>query len=88
MHRVLALLVLVALCAGAAPSGAASRTVDMLETYEPVLFFHSSEDWAPEPVETFLADARLEKQVAKGSWKTVSGPVQLEQEAASAGPDD
>ena len=75
MHRVLALLVLVALCAGAAPSGAASRTVDMLETYEPVLFFHSSEDWAPESVETFLADARLEKQVAKGSWKTVSGPV-------------
>lgn len=41
--------------------------------YEPVLFFHPSEDWAPEPVEAFLADARVEKQVAKGSWKTYLG---------------
>jgi Vacuolar protein sorting-associated protein 62 len=78
MPRVLVLLVLVVLVtlrAGAAPSGAASRALGLLETYEPVLFFHASEDWAPEPVETFLADARLEQQVAKGSWNTVSGPL-------------
>jgi Vacuolar protein sorting-associated protein 62 len=86
MHRVLVLLVLTALCAGATRSGASSRTVDLLQTYAPVLLFHPSEDWAPEPVETFLADARVEKQVAQGSWKTVGGPLPTSNTGCSLSP--
>jgi hypothetical protein len=47
----------------------------LLQSYEPALYFHPSEDWAPEPVETFLTDAHLEKQVAKRSWKAASQPL-------------
>jgi hypothetical protein len=86
MHRILVLLVLAALCAGATPSGASSRTVDLLQMYEPVLLFHASEDWAPEPVETFLAAAHIEKQVAKGSWKTVGGPLPTSNAGCSLSP--
>jgi hypothetical protein len=73
VRRVLILLLILAPpCVGASPS---SGAVDLLQTYEPVLLFHPSEDWAPEPVETYLKDAHVEKQVAKGSWKTTAGPL-------------
>jgi len=71
VRRILILGVLAVLCAGAK----APAAVDLLQTYEPVLYFHSSENWAPEPVESFLADARLEQQAAKGSWKATSQPL-------------
>ncbi len=57
------------------PAGSSRGAVDLLQTYEPVLLFHPSESWAPEQVETFLADARVEQQVAAGSWKTAAGPL-------------
>ena len=66
----LVLLAVLAFGAGSAPAAD-----DLLQTYEPVLLFHSSENWAPEQVEPFLADARVEQQVAKGKWVTVSGPL-------------
>ena len=74
MRGTLVLLLLVVLCAGA---GAQPSTgaVDLLQTYEPVLYFHASEDWAPESVDAFLADAQVEKQTAKGVWKLGSGAI-------------
>ena len=75
MHRVLVLIALAALFAVTKPPQPPSGAVDLLQMYEPVLLFHPSEDWAPEPVETFLKDARVEKQVAQGSWKTIGGPL-------------
>lgn len=68
-------VILAVLCAGATRAGSSSGAVDLLQTFEPVLVFHPGEDWAPEPVEPFLADARVEKQVAKGSWKMAGGSL-------------
>jgi VPS62-like protein len=68
----LVVLVLCLACVGASPAAGA---VDLLQTYEPVLLFHPSEHWAPEQVETFLADATVEKQASKGSWQTVAGAL-------------
>ena len=75
MRRVVILLGLVVLCVGAIPTRSSTGAVDLLQMYEPVLLFHPSEGWAPEPVETFLFDARVEQQVTKGSWKPFSGPA-------------
>lgn len=78
MRGALVLLVLLALfvfCAGAGTASPSTDAVDLLQTYEPVLFFHASEDWAPQPVEAFLADARVEKQTARGSWKVGGGAI-------------
>jgi hypothetical protein len=72
VRRALLLCLLAALCG--AP-GARTDNTDLLQAYSPVLYFHASEQWAPEPVETFLADARLERQVAKGSWKSTAQPL-------------
>jgi hypothetical protein len=73
-RRLLLALTACALCAGASRS-AAAPPVDLLQLYEPVLYFHSQEDWAPERPEAFLADARLERQVARGTWKAAPGPL-------------
>ncbi len=64
MRRGTLILVLALLCVGALPAGPSNGAVDLLQAYEPVLLFHPGEEWAPEPVESFLADARVEKQVA------------------------
>jgi hypothetical protein len=66
--------VLVAAAAVATPA-AAPTTPDLLRTYEPVLLFHPDEDWAPERPETFLSSARVERQVARGTWAAASGPL-------------
>jgi hypothetical protein len=47
----------------------------LLRTYEPVLFFHPQEDWAPEPADLFVGRARAERQVAPGKWSPVSPPL-------------
>jgi hypothetical protein len=65
--RLVALLVAVAVAAAAGSSAAAPT--DLLQTYEPVLLFAPGEHWAPEAVESFLADARVEKQVSSGTWQ-------------------
>ena len=65
----LALLALCLVCVGARP--AAGAPVDLLQTYAPVLYFHANENWAPESTDAFLADARVEKQGATGTWKPV-----------------
>jgi len=73
----LMLAAIVALLAGAtevARTGVVLDPAALLRTYEPVLQFHPDEDWAPEPPETFLAQARLERQVARGAWATVPQP--------------
>ena len=56
----LTVLPLCLICVGARP--ASSAPVDLLQTYEPVLYFHASENWAPEKTEAFLFDARVERQ--------------------------
>ncbi len=63
------MLALLAAAAVAASSSAATPPQDLLQTYEPVLLFDASEHWAPEAVESFLADARVEKQVSAGRWQ-------------------
>jgi hypothetical protein len=60
--------------AGGAPA-ADPQAPDLLRTYEPVLLFHADEDWAPERPEGFLAAARVERQIARGSWAAVAGPL-------------
>ncbi len=72
------LLLLLILVAGAGGSAAVTSTPqpsELLATYAPVLLFHPAERWAPEPVESYLQIARTERQVAKGHWSTVDGPL-------------
>ncbi len=64
-----------ALVAASAGRAATPPTSQLLQTYEPVLLFHPSEEWAPEPVESYLQIARVERQQAKGSWATVPPPL-------------
>ena len=64
--------------AGVGGSTARSGDVDpsaFLLQYEPVLYFHADEDWAPERVESFLSRARIERQIASGSWAAMPGHV-------------
>src|SRR5512133_1601598 len=46
-----------------------------LRQYQPVLLFHPDEDWAPERPEAFLSRARVERQIARGSWAAVPAPL-------------
>jgi len=59
---------------GAIGRSAAFDTAGLLRQYQPVLYFHPDEDWVPESVESFLSRARVERQIAAGSWAAVSGP--------------
>ena len=73
---ILRLLLVAAAVASVGASAATRETApDLLRTYEPVLLFHPDEDWAPERPETFLASARIERQVARGTWAGVPGPL-------------
>ena len=47
----------------------------LLSQYMPVLYFHSSEEWSPVRVETFLRRARVERQAPAGVWTPTSGSV-------------
>jgi hypothetical protein len=62
---------------GAAPSSGSGSldTAALLRKFEPVLLFHSWEDWAPEHADAFVGRARVEKQTARGSWTAFSGPL-------------
>ncbi|HEU5278316.1 MAG TPA: hypothetical protein VFU26_05375 [Gaiellaceae bacterium] len=51
----------------AAPLTVAERSA-LLAQYMPILYFHSSEVWAPGRVERFLQLARVENQSARGTW--------------------
>jgi hypothetical protein len=71
-------LLVVALLVGASGVGSAveqSPPSGLLSLYEPVLFFHPDEDWAPVTAESYLATARVERQVGKGLWSVVPPPV-------------
>jgi hypothetical protein len=74
-QRILVVAAASAVVAGAHPPAGVPQAVDLLQLYEPVLYFHAQEDWAPERPETFLADARLEHQVAPGVWKAAPGAL-------------
>ena len=70
-------LACVLLCA-AASHAAAAPNVDsaaLLRKFEPVLYFHADEDWAPERADAFVARARVEKQTARGKWVTQTGAL-------------
>lgn len=68
--RLLAIFgLLSAVIAAATSSAATTPPPDLLKTFEPVLLFSASEHWAPESVDRFLADARVEKQVPPGRWQ-------------------
>jgi hypothetical protein len=47
----------------------------LLRKYEPVLFFHPQEDWAPEAADAFVGRARVERQVASGKWSAAPPPL-------------
>jgi hypothetical protein len=81
MRRLAALALLAAVAAATAVvagatdrSGAIDRAA-LLRQYEPVLLFHPQEDWAPERPEAFLSRARVERQIARGSWAGVPAPL-------------
>ena len=69
------LLPLAMLCLFAGPGRTAVDPATLLQTYEPVLLFHPDEDWAPQPVESYLKLAKVERQVTKGAWATVPPPI-------------
>jgi len=71
----IALLALVVLACAAPLGRAAAPPVDLLQAYEPVLYFHPSEEWAPEAVESYLRIVRVERQTAKGVWTQVPPPL-------------
>src|SRR5439155_128457 len=58
-----------------APAQAPIDTGALLRKYEPVLYFHPQEDWAPEAADAFVARARVEKQVAAGKWAAAAPPL-------------
>src|SRR3954470_9159363 len=47
----------------------------LLQKFEPALYFHAEEDWAPERADAFVARARVEKQTARGKWVTQPGAL-------------
>ncbi len=63
----------------AAPSASrAGPQVDssaLLQKFEPVLLFHPQEDWSPERADGFVGRARVERQVAHGTWSSVPPPL-------------
>jgi hypothetical protein len=59
-------------------SGTAAVTPDqlaLLQSYQPVVLFHADEDWAPQTVEAYLKQARIERQSPPGGWSTVQPPI-------------
>ena len=70
-------------------SGAATPTPDqiaLLKTYQPVLLFHADEDWAPQTVEAYLNEARIERQATPGLWATVPPPIPTSTVGCTAAP--
>ncbi len=69
-------LACVLVCAGASHAAAAPPvdSAALLQTFEPVLYFHAEEEWAPEHADAFVGRARVEKQVSRGTWTTVPPP--------------
>jgi hypothetical protein len=60
------------------PSSSATAQLDsaaLLQRFEPVLLFRSDEDWSPEPADGFVGRARVEKQVARGTWASAPPPL-------------
>jgi len=71
-----ALVALVSLTLPVASSAdVADDPAQLLATYQPVLYFHSSEDWAPHTVDSYLLRARVERQVTKGKWVPEPPPL-------------
>jgi hypothetical protein len=70
-------LVCVLLCAAASHAAAAPKvdSAALLQKFEPVLYFHADEDWAPERADAFVARAHVEKQTARGKWVTQAGAL-------------
>jgi hypothetical protein len=68
---------------------AAAPPVDasaLLQQYEPVLYFQPQEAWAPETVDRFLSEARLEQQTAAGKWTTIQPPLPTSTNGCSLSP--
>jgi hypothetical protein len=77
MRRCFTLLTCFVAVAGPASSGAGPQVDSsaLLRKFEPVLFFHPQEDWSPEHAEGFVGRARVEKQIARGSWVSAPPPL-------------
>ncbi len=77
MRRCFTLLTCLVALAGPSSSGAGPQVDSgaLLRKFEPVLFFHPQEDWSPEHAEGFVGRARVEKQVARGSWVSAPPPL-------------
>jgi hypothetical protein len=58
--------------AGAGPPADQLR---LLALYEPVLLFHSAEDWAPQNVDSYLRLARVERKTTAATWSPVPAPM-------------
>jgi hypothetical protein len=73
---VITVLTAAILFAGVGSTAAAEpQPFELLSLYEPVLLFHPEEDWAPQTPESYLATARVKRQVGKGLWSTVPPPL-------------
>jgi hypothetical protein len=77
VRRRLALFVLVALALVPSAGGAGSARPPysvLLARHVPILVLHPAEQFAPVPVEGFLADSDLQQRTGTG-WETIPGPL-------------
>jgi hypothetical protein len=81
-------LACVLLCAGASHAVAAPPldSAALLQKFQPVLYFHGQEDWAPEHADAFVGRARVEKQVSRGKWTTAPPPLPTSTKACTLSP--
>jgi hypothetical protein len=68
-------LVFAASIASSSAQSSPPDTSALLQRYEPVLYFHAQEDWAPEAADSFLASARVERHEAGGKWAPLPPPL-------------
>ncbi|HEU0337019.1 MAG TPA: hypothetical protein VFR43_10715 [Gaiellaceae bacterium] len=61
----------------AAAGAAATGEPGLLDRYAPVLVLHPAEQFAPVPVEGFIADSDLLARAPDGSWQPFAGPLAL-----------
>lgn len=89
-----ACLLLAAVAAPLAAAGGAASDTDsqpgdaavLLRRFEPVLYFHRLEDWAPEAADGFVGRARVEKQIGSGLWALAPPPLPTSASGCSFAP--
>ena len=70
-----ALTAAAAVAAGPSAASPPFAAAVLLQRFEPVLYFHPREDWAPEAADGFVGRARVEQQIGSGVWALAPPPL-------------